>query len=415
MISYFRRLLCTALVSASAALCVSCSGSGRHAASLPPQACAAVDSTVLAAIGDGIVPGAVVCVVKGDEIAYLKAYGNRQTVPDTLEMTADAVFDLASLSKCVGTTPAAMKLIEEGLISPDDRVDTYFPDFLPWSDSSDVVPITVRHLMTHSSGVDAYSNVPRCVELYGEDCPDSLMKHIATRTGRHFRPGSDFLYSCLNFVTLQNIIQKVTGERLCDYVQREVFEVLGLEHTSYLTRERTDSLAGAPIVPTEVQEDGLPLLGQVHDPLARRLNGGNSGNAGVFSNAEDLAVVCAVMMNGGSLPKRSPLNRTGHTLKLLEPATVSLMATVPDSNDPKVGRALGWDVCSSHSGICGTVLPSSGHRILCHTGYTGTSIVMDLDSRTAVILLANRVHPEDKGGLKPTRAALSDIVFAAEM
>ena len=115
--------------------------------------------------------------------------------------------------------------------------------------------------------------------------------------------------------------------------------------------------------PTEVQADGMPLLGSVHDPLARRLNGGNSGNAGVFSDARDLSVICAAIMNGGEIQ--------GH--RILSPAAVELMSKVPEDIDPEVGRALGWDHHSSHAGPRGDLF--SMDATICHTGYTGTSIV----------------------------------------
>ena len=208
------------------------------------------------------------------------------------------------------------------------------------------------------------------------------------------------MYSCLNFVTLQNILQRVTGERLCDYAQREVFDRLGMKHTCYLPEETRPDLLPL-IAPTTVQADGLPLLGRVHDPLARRLNGGNSGNAGVFSDAEDLSVIAAAILGGGEVCGR----------RVLKPETVRLMATVPEENDPSVGRALGWDVSSSHSSPNGHL--TTPGRTLCHTGYTGPSMVIDLDAGFAVVLLANRVHPEDDGSLKEMRAAVSDIVASA--
>jgi CubicO group peptidase (beta-lactamase class C family) len=151
-----------------------------------------------------------------------------------------------------------------------------------------------------------------------------------------------------------------------------------------------------------VQPDGAPLLGDVHDPLARRLNGGNSGNAGVFSNAEDLSVIAAAILGGGEV----------HGRRILSPATVRTMATVPADNAPHISRALGWDVCNPYrSSICGDL--TSRTRTLCHTGYTGTSMVIDFDARIAVILLTNRCHPTDDGSLTRTRACLSDIVAGA--
>ena len=361
-----------------------------------------VDSVILKGISDGMMPGAVLCVVRGDKIAYLKAYGCRQVVPDIEEMTTDTVFDLASLSKCVGTTLCVMRLIEQGRLSLDDKVLEYIPDFAPWKDpyTGECVDITVRDLLTHASGLAPYLGVQAVADRYGEPCPDSTMLYIAKEARRNFRPGTDFMYSCLNFVTLQNIVQKITGERLCDYAQREVFDRLGLKQTCYRPAETRPELLGR-IAPTTVQEDGLPLRGVVHDPLARRLNGGNSGNAGVFSTAEDLAVIAAAIFGEGEVGG----------VRLLRPETIRLMCTVPAGNAPEVGRALGWDISSSHSHFKGSLM--SPTRTLNHTGYTGTSMVLDLDSRTGVILLANRCHPTDDGSLREVRTAVSDIVAGA--
>ena len=132
--------------------------------------------------------------------------------------------------------------------------------------------------------------------------------------------------------------------------------------------------------------------------MARVVNCGNSGNAGVFSNAEDLSVIAAAIMDGGSINGR----------RILSPLTVETMATVPPENNPAVGRALGWDNCSDSAGLRGDLF--SRTRTLCHTGYTGTSMIMDLDSKTAVILLTNRVHPYDEGGCGRLRALVANAV-----
>ena len=360
---------------------------------------ARVDSVILASIAEGNMPGAVLSVVRGDRIVYLKAYGNKQVVPDTVAMTTETVFDMASVSKCVGTTLSFLQLVEQGLVRLTDPVKRYIPDFKPWTDpeTGETVDITVRDLMTHSSGLTPYLGVQELVDRFGENCPDSTMRYIATEVRRNFRPKTDFMYSCLNFVTLQNILQRVTGERLADYAQHHVFDALGLKHTCYNPKAEHPEIL--PLVaPTEVQEDGLPLLGEVHDPLARRLNGGNSGNAGVFSSAEDLSVIAAAIMGGGAV----------HGRRILGPETVRTMAAVPAENAPHIGRALGWDVCSDHAGIRGDL--TSRTRTLCHTGYTGTSMVIDLDSQTAIILLTNRCHPTDDGALARTRACVANIV-----
>ena len=340
-----------------------------------------VDRVFEEAIAEKTIPGAVISIVRDDRIVYLKAYGNKSLVPTVEPMTTSTMFDLASVSKCVGTTLSFMQLIENGLVRLTDNVNRYIPDFKPWVDpqTGENVDITIRDLLTHSSGLDAYVGVDRYVAEFGENSPEELEKYIATRTGRHFRPGTDCLYSCLNFVTLQRILERITGQKLCDYAAENVFGPLGLEHTSYFPLS-----SGVPekyrklCAPTEVQADGLPLVGQVHDPLARRIMGGNSGNAGVFSNAEDLSVICAAIMNRGFYGKR-----------ILGPLTVDLMCTAPAQNDPAVGRALGWDKDGWNPGTRGDIF--NPEDCIWHTGYTGPSIVIDMKNKVAVIILRAQV------------------------
>ena len=359
-----------------------------------------VDRVIGEAIADNTIPGAVIAVVRGDRIAYLKAYGNKSVVPSVKPMTTDTMFDLASVSKCVGTTLSFMQLIESGLVRLTDNVDRYIPGFKPWEDpeTGEKVDITVRDLMTHSSGLDAYIGVDGYVAEFGENTPDELETYIATRVKRNFRPGTRCLYSCLNFITLQRILERVTGEKLCDYAQKHVFDPLGLKHTCYFpladSAQKSKEKLKKLCAPTEVQADGLPLVGAVHDPIARRINSGNSGNAGVFSNAEDLGVICAAIMNGG--------------YGILGPLTIDLMCKAPVQNDPRVGRALGWDKDGWNPGTRGDIFDPE--TSIWHTGYTGPSVVIDMKTRTAVIILANRVHPEDKGNLARVRAQIANIV-----
>ena len=359
-----------------------------------------IDRVIEEAISDKTIPGAVVSVVRGDKIVFLKAYGNKSLVPRKESMTTETMFDLASVSKCVGTTLSFMQLIENGYVRLTDKVNLYIPDFKPWEDpeTGEKVDITVRDLMTHSSGLDAYIGVDAYVAEFGENTPDKLETYIATRVNRNFRPGTQCLYSCLNYITLQRILEKVTGEKLCDYAQNHIFNPLGLKHTCYFP---LDSKANRNLkrlcAPTEVQEDGLPLVGAVHDPIARRINSGNSGNAGVFSNAEDLSVICAAIMNGG--------------YGILGPLTIDLMCKAPIQNDPMVGRALGWDKDGWNPGTRGDIFDPE--TSIWHTGYTGPSMVIDMNTKTALIILANRVHPEDKGSLARLRALAANIVAGA--
>lgn len=370
------------------------------------------DSVITKAIEDGNAPGAVLCVVQGDSIVYEKAYGNKRVYPKAEPMSVETVFDLASLSKCVSTAIAVMQLVEQGRVQLDDPVDLYLPEFVPWVDSTGTVSkrITVRQLLTHTSGLAPVADIRYLKRRHADNRPEKLRAYILKEHERRAEPGTELMYSCPNFITLQYIVESLTGERLCDYAQTHIFNALGLQHTCYFPTDRRiskETLAG--IAPTEVirrrstdpQQFGRPtrwrkaLIGQVHDPTARRFNMGNSGNAGVFSNAEDLAVLCAAIMNGGEY----------HGRRILQPETVALMCA---EQEGAFGRTLGWDASSSSAWIEGEAF-AADHTI-CHTGYTGTSVVIDLDRRIAVILLANRVHPVDEGALGRTRAAVSEIV-----
>lgn len=411
-----KRLIVSAL---AAALAVSALAQGTLRQATPEshgmdsEKLAQVDRVINDAIAAKEIPGAVLSVVRGNDIVYLKAYGNKSVVPTVEPMTTETMFDLASVSKCVGTTLAFMQLIENGYVRLTDNVDRYIPNFKPWKDpeSGETVDITIRDLLSHSSGLTPYINADTFVKEYGGNDPEKMEQYIATEIKRNFRPGTDFMYSCLNFVTLQRILERVTGEKLYEYAQKHVFDVLGLRHTCYFpliytpAASNSAELAGL-CAPTEVQADGKPLVAQVHDPMARMIMGGNSGNAGVFSNAEDLSVICAAIMNGGCL-----VDKKGNSLestRILSPVTVRLMTTIPSQNDPSVGRALGWDKKSSHSGLRGDLF--NPETTIMHTGYTGTSIVIDMESKTAVILLTHRVHPQDKGGVGRLRALVANIV-----
>ena len=364
-----------------------------------------IDSAVNASLSRGDAPGAVVGIVHKGALVYEKAFGYKSVVPEKDTLTLETLFDLASLSKCVGTTLSIMQLVERGQLRLMDPVNRYIPGFKPWTDpvSGETVEITVQHLLTHASGLDAYIDVPAYVAEFGEGTPDRLMDYIAGRVGRNFRPGTDVLYSCLNFVTLQNILQRITGERLCDYAQSHVFDVLGLRHTTYFP------LDGPPVkpelaalcAPTEVQADGMPLQAQVHDPIARIINLGNSGNAGVFSNVEDLALVAAALLEGGSYNGR----------RILAPQTVRKMFEVPAVNDPCMARALGWDTYYTGPYTSGDIFETENLRG--HTGYTGTSMILDPDTQTAVIVLTHRVHPHDEGSVARLRAVVASIAAAA--
>ncbi|MBQ6311640.1 MAG: serine hydrolase [Bacteroidales bacterium] len=357
-----------------------------------------VDDVINQAIKDTLMPGAVVCVVRQDKVVYLKAYGNKAIYPKKEKMTENTVFDIASCSKCVGTTLSFMQLIEQGKVRLIDRVDMYIPGFEPYIDEKGKpVHIRIIDLLTHTSGLPAYVNPSVIQEKYGNTNPESLLDWIA-HCKREYRPAGGHIYSCLNFITLQNVLQKITGMKLQDYAQKNVFDRLGLAYTTYSPKLQKKKEVMKLVAPTEKQPDGKCLIGEVHDPLARVCGNGNSGNAGVFSNAEDLAVICAALMNGGEYGGK----------RILGPMTVKAMSSIPDQVR-RFGRTLGWDG-DVHYYTAGDLFSPQAYG---HTGYTGPSIVIDPVTKTAVIILANRVHPYDTGNMAPVRAKVSTIVAAS--
>jgi CubicO group peptidase (beta-lactamase class C family) len=257
-------------------------------------------------------------------------------------------------------------------------------------------------------------------EQYGDpmklNLRDSLTAYLADGLERLNRPGEVMRYSCLNFITLQTIIERTTGMRLDHFAKQEVFDKLRLKNTWYnciADAERPFS-ADAKIVPTEVQPDGKVLYGEVHDPLARVVNGGVSGNAGVFSTAEDLAVIASLMLNDGviRLPADGIKGFFGGTdrIRLYSKNTVDAFTRIPAGYEEH-GRALGWDIGVAHGSYMGELLTPGS--LVNHSGYTGTSIAINQKDGIAIIFLTNRVHPFDDGGVARARATVSNIVVSA--
>lgn len=353
------------------------------------------DKTIEKAIADKEIPGAVLAVVKDGKMAYLKAYGNKQIFPSTVAMDVNTVFDLASLTKPVATAISAMILVERGQLRFLDKVNFFIPGFAPWTDDKgQSKDIRVIDLLTHTSGLPPYAQVSELEKKYGAPNPDGLIEHIST-VKHDFEPQTDFQYSCLNYITLQRIIEMITKQSLRDFAKQNIFDVLGMKHTDYKPTGETLSRTA----PTEKQPDGTVLKGVVHDPLARIMNGGISGNAGLFSDANDLAILAATLLNNGAYNGK----------RILSPMGVKAMRTVPRAV-AALGRTPGWDIFTAYASNNGDLL---GPNTYGHTGYTGTSMVIDPDNNIAVILLTNRVHPNDSGDAVRLRSLVANAVAAS--
>lgn len=354
------------------------------------------DKAINKAIENEDIPGAVLAVIKDGKMAYLKAYGNKQLYPKKRKMTTNTVFDLASVSKSVSTAISAMVLIEQGRLRLADKVNFYIPDFEPWKDEEgNTKDIRVMDLMTHTSGLPPYvEKIEDVIKKYGAPNPDGLIDYIS-HCPRDFEPKSDFQYSCLNYITLQRIIETISGVNLQAFAKTHIFDVLELKHTDYKPMGETLKRCA----PTEKQKDGSVLKGIVHDPLARLMNDGISGNAGVFSDANDLAILATCLMNGGEYNGK----------RILSPLTVKRMTTVPRCVK-EIGRTPGWDIFTPYASNIGDLLSEKAYG---HTGYTGTSIVIDPENKLAVILLTNRAHPKDGGTCIQLRSLVANAVAGA--
>lgn len=375
--------------------CLCMSAAAQHLEETTPEAVGLdarrlknADQAIQLAIDKKEIPGAVLAVVRKGKMAYLKAYGNKQVFPTVEPMDVNTVFDLASCTKPLATAISAMILSERGALRLDDNVNRYIPAFIGATKN-----IRVINLMTHTSGLPAYAPETALKKRYGSPNPAGFMNYIDS-CKRDFEPGNKMEYSCLNFITLQHVIENVSGESLKDFAKQNIFDVLGMSHTDFNPVGETLERCA----PTSKLK-GVMLKGVVHDPLARDLNGGVSGNAGLFSDANDIAVLVAALQNGGEWKGK----------RILSPSSVKAMRTLPDSLR-KFGRTPGWDMSSVYATCKGDSLSPDTY---CHTGYTGTSIVIDPDNDLSIILLTNRVHPVDKGSVVKLRAAVANAVAAS--
>ena len=353
-----------------------------------------IDELVQEAIRRRELPGAVVVVGHGEEIVYQKAFGNRAVEPATEVMTLNTIFDLASLTKVVATTTSIMILVEEGRIRLADRVASYIPSFA----RSGKAEITIRDLLTHTSGLrpdldlaDSWTGYDTAIARATEEVPTAA-------------PGERVVYSDINFFLLGDIVSRVSGMTLDRFAQSRIFEPLGMHDTMF----RPSSSLVSRIAPTEpCTHDGWScgdpgatmLRGEVHDPTARRM-GGVAGHAGLFSTAADLTIFCRMLLSGGTVSGS----------RILAPLTIARMTAPATPARLMSRRGLGWDIDSSFSSNRGDLLPLGSFG---HTGFTGTSLWIDPLTRTFIIFLSSRLHPDGRGDVVDLRARVATVAAAA--
>ncbi|MBI4467590.1 MAG: serine hydrolase [Acidobacteria bacterium] len=342
-----------------------------------------------AAVTDGVTPGGVLAVGHQGRLVALHPFGRLRYGEDAPWVEPDTLYDLASLTKVVATTTAAMRLYERGLLPLDAPVVDYLPELKRAPDAEAKARITIRHLLTHSSGFTGY------LRLFQEAQNRQQLLERIYSLPLEYPTGSRAVYSDLGIILLGEVLERASGQPLDLFLAENLFQPLALSHTLY----NPPPTWRPRIAPTEDDAEFRHRLlqGEVHDENAWVM-GGRAPHAGLFSTAHDLAVFCQMILNGGIYAHR----------RYLERSTIELFTS--RQGPPDSTRALGWDTSSEVS--------SGGHylsaRAFGHTGFTGTSIWIDPEKRLFVILLTNRVHPtRSNEKIRALRPQLHDAVVAA--
>jgi uncharacterized protein YbbC (DUF1343 family)/CubicO group peptidase (beta-lactamase class C family) len=374
MINLSSRLLTTAL------LLGAMSSALAAPQTAPTSRLGVVDSIVQEAIREQQIPGAVVLIGHDGQVIYRKAFGERALEPRREPMSVDTIFDVASLTKVVATSIAVTQLVQRGQVRVNEPVAKYIPEFA----ENGKEEISIRELLTHHSGL------PKDLDLSQPWEGRETALHLAYAEKPILAPGSQFLYSDVNFIVLGALVERASEMSLDEYCRKNIFLPLNMTHTRFLP-----PAAWLPkIAPTQFDEHDKMLRGVVHDPTARRM-GGVAGHAGVFSSADDLAKFAQALLSG------SPI---------LSPLMVEKMTTPQQPPTSTVLRGFGWDIDSPFSSNRGDLLPVGSFG---HTGFTGTSLWIDPTTRTYIIILTNAVHPRGKGSAVALRSKIATAVAAA--
>lgn len=344
-----------------------------------------IDGVMREAIAAKGCPGAVVLVSRFGRVVWWRPYGHRLVGESTEPMSRETIFDMASLTKVIATATSVMILIDRGEITLGDRVTRFIPEFGQNGKES----VTIEQLLRHRGGLIADNPV----DDYRDGPAKSLERICALKPT--YEPGSKFLYTDVGYITLGEIVRRVSGRSLDEFARDNIFKPLGMCDTRF----DIDAFQRSRTAPTERRNERW-MRGEVHDPRAHLL-GGVAGHAGLFSTARDLATYAHMILGGGELCGR----------RVLSPAAVAAM-TSPGDTPPRQVRGLGWDIDTPFTSIRGDLFPVGGFG---HTGFTGTSLWIDPSSQTVVIILTNRVHPDGKGDVRELRRKVATIAAASIM
>ena len=374
-------LLCQAVLSCAASV-TPASAAPPSSRMSPAEGAAAIGAIVREEIAAGHLPGAVVVVGVDDKVVLRQAYGERAVLPGRSPATVDTIYDAASLTKVMATAVAIQQLAERGKIDLDKPAATYWPAFA----ANGKAGITVRQLLTHYAGLPA--GIPTRSWSGTEGALDTIvaLKPLAPA-------GTRFIYSDVDFIVLGELVRRVSGQPLEVYAAANIFQPLGMRDTGF----RPSAALKDRIAPADV-EGGELRWGEVQDPIAFRM-GGVAGHAGVFTTADDLALFARMMASGGA--KGDP--------GVLKPQSIAAMTRPQSPPGGPAVRGLGWDIDSPYSGF---LAPSFSPRSFGHTGYTGTALWIDPDTRSFLIVLSNRLHPDGKGDILPMLRRIAAVAGA---
>ncbi|GFO63919.1 serine hydrolase domain-containing protein [Geomonas paludis] len=334
-----------------------------------------IDSLMNEAMARNLIAGGVVLIGNRDKVLFEKAYGRISPFPDAPPMVTDTIFDVASLTKVIATTPSILKLAEEGRISLLDPVTKWFPELAGKGKDA----ILVMNLLTHTSGLD---DVP----LASANPMQSAIEGAAAQKLKG-EVGSRFRYADLNFILLAELVRRATGAPLDLYAQVSFYRPLGMTDTAFHPKE-------AARCSGTISDDRV-LFGEPQDYLCRQL-GGVAGHAGLFATARDLSRFCRMMLAGGMLDGR----------RVLAKRTVEQMTAPYFSRGGTVVRGLGWDISSPFSAPRGQGFSRVSFG---HTGYSGTSIWIDPATDTFVILLTSRLEYKKVHEINKLRGDISTL------
>ncbi len=329
-----------------------------------------VDAVIESSIQSHIFPGATVIIGTADSILYHHAYGHFTYDAGATPVDTASIFGLASLTKVFATSMCMMKCIDSGLVSDEDYVKNWVPEF----NNNGKGSIKVKHLLLHNSGLPAYTTA--------QSTPQATLNRIYNITMS--QSIGTYTYSCLNFIMTMRVVEEATGMPMWQFYKQIYTDPMHLQRTMFTP-------------PDSLKSECLPttrsVQGTVHDPLAAGLNG-LSGNAGLFSTSGDLAKFCQMMLNFGKY----------RGLQFVDSTTIIPFTTLHAQSN---SRAYGWGINGSSSG---TLMSNLNYG---HTGYTGTSAFLDPTRKLFVVLLTNRVYPDDNTSVTSTRQAVADAAVRA--